>query len=59
MVKWEEITLSKSNGGLGIKKVRIMNECLLLKWWWRFGSEFDSIWKQVILSKYPQTGGAR
>ncbi|XP_028085233.1 uncharacterized protein LOC114286279 [Camellia sinensis] len=36
-----------------------MNECLLLKWWWRFGSEFDSIWKQVILSKYPQTGGAR
>ncbi|KAL7218831.1 hypothetical protein ACSBR2_011994 [Camellia fascicularis] len=53
MVKWEEITQSKSNGGLGIRNVRIMNECLLLKWWWRFGSESGSIWKQVILSKYP------
>lgn len=59
MVKWEEITQSKSNGCFGIRKVRIMNECLLLKWWWRFGSESSSLWKQVILSKYLLFGGSR
>ncbi|XP_028085475.1 uncharacterized protein LOC114286504 [Camellia sinensis] len=36
-----------------------MNECLLLKWWWRFGGESAALWKQVILSKYPQLGGSR
>ncbi|GMP72459.1 hypothetical protein CsSME_00030493 [Camellia sinensis var. sinensis] len=36
-----------------------MNECLLLKWWWRFGSESEPIWKKVIISKYPHNGGSR
>ncbi|CAL5422342.1 unnamed protein product [Camellia sinensis] len=29
-----------------------MNVCLLLKWWWRFGAEEKSLWKDVICKKY-------
>lgn len=29
-----------------------MNECLILKWWWRFGVERKSLWRKVICSKY-------
>ncbi|XP_028102574.1 uncharacterized protein LOC114301812 [Camellia sinensis] len=69
LVKWGEVTQSKSTGGLGIRKVRLMNaclllkwwwrfgSCLLLKWWWRFGSDTDALWKQVICSKYGEVEG--
>lgn len=31
MAKWEVITKNKSLGGLGVRRIRTMNECLLLK----------------------------
>ncbi|CAL5354925.1 unnamed protein product [Camellia sinensis] len=46
------VTLSKSQGGLGVKRADLMNVCLLLKWWWRFGVEEKSLWKDVICKKY-------
>ncbi|KAL7173002.1 hypothetical protein ACSBR2_032465 [Camellia fascicularis] len=55
LVSWDEISKSKSKRGLGFKRIRLMNDCLLLKWWWRFGSENDTLWKQVISSKYSET----
>ncbi|XP_028123599.1 uncharacterized protein LOC114320724 [Camellia sinensis] len=33
MVKWEDITKSVEQGGLGIRRVRVVNDCLLVKWW--------------------------
>ena len=33
LVIWDKATVSKEEGGLGIKKIRVMNECLLIKWW--------------------------
>lgn len=52
LVKWERVTLSKKCGGLGIKKIHVQNLSLLSKWWWRFGSEKESLWAKTIRAKY-------
>ena len=57
MVSWEVITRSKNLDGLGIRRSTDMNICLLLKWWWRFGVEHQTLWKDVICSKYGMGGG--
>ncbi|CAL5391723.1 unnamed protein product [Camellia sinensis] len=57
LVKWKDVSKSKNIGGLGVKRIRIMNVCLLLKWW-RFGAEENSLWKDVICRKYRESGWA-
>lgn len=52
MVCWEKIKQSKDCGGLGVRGIKEMNEALLLKWWWRFGSEKQALWRRIICSKY-------
>lgn len=51
LVNWEKVSMSRERGGLGIKKIKAMNEALLIKWWWRFGTKKDALWKTVICSK--------
>lgn len=57
LAKWDLVTKNKQFGGLGVRRIRTMNECLLLKWWWRFGVENHSLWKEVICRKYGIGGG--
>ncbi|GMP99557.1 hypothetical protein CsSME_00046990 [Camellia sinensis var. sinensis] len=57
MVKWVMVTKNKKFGDLGVGRIRTMNECLLLKWWWRFRAENQSLWKEVICRKYNIGGG--
>ncbi|XP_028118945.1 uncharacterized protein LOC114316487 [Camellia sinensis] len=38
--------------GTGVEKSKVMNDCLLIKWWWRFGYEKDALWRKVICRKY-------
>ncbi|RVW40530.1 hypothetical protein CK203_081511 [Vitis vinifera] len=45
---WDE------NGGLGIRKLTIMNKALLGKWTWRFASDKEALWKHVLEAKYGQ-----
>ena len=52
MVRWEVVSKNKKLGGLGLRRIKSFNQCLLLKWWWRFGVENKSLWKEVICSKY-------
>lgn len=52
LVSWNKVARSKERGGLGIKNLRRMNECLLMKWWWRFGVEKNALWRQVLCNKY-------
>ncbi|XP_028058187.1 uncharacterized protein LOC114276946 [Camellia sinensis] len=33
-----------------------VNDCLLLKWWWRYGSEDKALWKSVVCLRYGRTG---
>ncbi|RVW37131.1 hypothetical protein CK203_084530 [Vitis vinifera] len=42
------------NGGLGIRKLTIMNKVLLGKWTWRFASDKEALWKHVLETKYGQ-----
>ena len=37
MVRWKVLAKSKKLGGLGLQRIITLNQCLLLKWWWRFG----------------------
>ena len=46
----------KEKGGLGIRKLALLNKALLGKWIWRFAHEKDNLWRKVILVKYGQEG---
>ncbi|RVW79938.1 LINE-1 reverse transcriptase-like [Vitis vinifera] len=47
----------KEEGGLGIRKIDLLNKALLGKWVWRYAYEKDNLWKTVIGVKYGQEGG--
>ncbi|CAL5355041.1 unnamed protein product [Camellia sinensis] len=57
MIKWEDLSKGMDQGGLGIRNLRNVNKCLLIKWWWRFACEKDALWKRVICSKYKMGVG--
>ncbi|KAL7222094.1 hypothetical protein ACSBR1_023915 [Camellia fascicularis] len=38
-------------------KIREFNDCLLSKWWWRYGNKDKALWKKVDCSKYETIGG--
>ncbi|KAL7161870.1 hypothetical protein ACSBR2_042363 [Camellia fascicularis] len=52
LVKWLDVTKSVAQGGLGIRRIRDVNVCLLLKWWWKFGNQTNALWRRIICSKY-------
>ncbi|RVW22024.1 putative ribonuclease H protein [Vitis vinifera] len=52
------ICAAKKDGGLGICSLATFNKALLGKWLWRFANENESLWKQIISTKYDlQEGG--
>ena len=51
-VKWESVCHHKSNGGLGIKDIRVMNISLLAKWRWRLLDGNFALWKDVLGARY-------
>ena len=55
LINWEVVCTQKENGGLGIRKIDLLNKALLSKWIWRFAFE-DILWKKVIGVKYGQEG---
>ncbi|RVW27006.1 putative ribonuclease H protein [Vitis vinifera] len=56
LINWEVVCTQKENGGLGIRKIDLLNKALLSKWIWRFAFEEDILWKKVIGVKYGQEG---
>ena len=56
LVKWEVVCTDKNKGGLGLRKLALLNKALLSKWIWRYACEKNSLWKQVIMTKYGQEG---
>ena len=56
LVKWEVVCVDKEKGGLGIRKLALLNKALLGRWIWRFAFEKENLWKKVILVKYGQEG---
>lgn len=37
---------------MGIWNLKIKNQCLMMKWLWRFASSEQALWKDVIHAKY-------
>ena len=56
LVNWEEVCTDKDKGGLGLRKLAMLNKALLGKWIWRYACDKDNLWKQVITVKYGQEG---
>ncbi|CAL5438187.1 unnamed protein product [Camellia sinensis] len=50
MVKWKDLSKTVEKGGLGIRKLRDVNNCLLIKWWWRFGCERARCGKELFVA---------
>ena len=57
LVNWFIVYVEKKDGGLGIKNLSILNKALLGKRCWKFASENESLWKQVIVGKYGEEMG--
>ena len=49
---WKIIQLPKAFGGLNVGNLYHRNLALLFKWLWRFLNEPDSLWKQLVQTKY-------
>ncbi|RVW72687.1 putative ribonuclease H protein [Vitis vinifera] len=54
LVNWEMVCAGKEKGGLGLRKLVLLNKALLGKWVWRFARAKDELWKQVLMAKYGQ-----
>ena len=51
-VKWADICLPKTDGGLGIKDILKFNVALMGRWIWAFASDQQQLWATIINSKY-------
>ncbi|CAL1392719.1 unnamed protein product [Linum trigynum] len=55
LVRWDLCKVSKHNSGLGIVDIKSFNKAMLAKWLWRFASENNSWWKELINTKYSDS----
>ncbi|GJY49029.1 RNA-directed DNA polymerase, eukaryota [Tanacetum coccineum] len=51
-VAWDKVLASKKTGGLGVSSYFALNRALLFKWIWRFVSQEDSLWFNVMKALY-------
>ncbi|GJR33682.1 putative RNA-directed DNA polymerase, eukaryota, reverse transcriptase zinc-binding domain protein [Tanacetum coccineum] len=47
-IAWDKVISPLNQGGLGIGSLKISNQSLLAKWWWRFLNEENALWRKVI-----------
>ncbi|KAJ0876108.1 putative RNA-directed DNA polymerase [Helianthus annuus] len=45
---WENVVTPVKYGGLGFGTLRDANLAMLAKWWWRFKTEPESLWRKVV-----------
>ena len=48
LVSWNKICSLISEGGLGIRSLRLMNQALLRKRLWRFANEKEAWWQSMV-----------
>jgi hypothetical protein len=52
LVNWDNVSMCKEYGGLGIPNLRDLNICLLASWIKRYQADNGKLWKEVIDVKY-------
>ncbi|KAF2302230.1 hypothetical protein GH714_033810 [Hevea brasiliensis] len=52
LVNWNQVTLPKDKGGLGVRTSREMNATFLAKLAWRLLKEEKSLWVKILRGKY-------
>ena len=57
LVKWDIICSNRRMGGLGVRRLHSLNKALFCKWIWRFASEREAFWRQIISGKYGDLEG--
>ncbi|KAJ9562123.1 hypothetical protein OSB04_007283 [Centaurea solstitialis] len=55
-VAWNLILNSREKGGLGIGSIRALNLALLAKWWWRYKTEKEALWRKTIAALHGDSG---
>ncbi|GKB15937.1 putative RNA-directed DNA polymerase [Tanacetum coccineum] len=55
--KKKKVICPRDQGGLGIDGLGTCNQAMLVKWWWRFHTENQAIWRKVICSIHGPLGG--
>ncbi|GJV19940.1 putative RNA-directed DNA polymerase, eukaryota, reverse transcriptase zinc-binding domain protein [Tanacetum coccineum] len=55
--KLESILGPRDQGGLNIGSLKVFNQAMLTKWWWRFLLEENALWRKVIVSIHGNCGG--
>lgn len=55
LVKWEEITKPRKDGGLGLRSMEHMNSAFLSKLGWRLITEDKGLWRDALAAKYMRS----
>ena len=54
LVRWDLVQQSKEKGGLGVGVIEDKNVALLLKWWWKYATTEDQMWKKVVIALHNE-----
>lgn len=44
--------MSKKEGGVSIRDVKMKNKSLMMKWLWKLATSDNLLWKEVIITQY-------
>ncbi|XP_030479414.1 uncharacterized protein LOC115696664 [Cannabis sativa] len=52
LLAWDSICQSKFRGGLGFRRIEVINQAFMAKWAWKALTDKTSIWSMVVNAKY-------
>lgn len=58
-INWDIVTSLKSDGGLGLHKLNIMNKACIYKHGWKLKNSNGGIWCDVVWGKYDRNNDRR
>lgn len=53
-MKWSTVCKAKLKRGLGVRSLSLLNKAFLCNWCWRFSSEKEPLWKNIIKGKFEE-----
>lgn len=53
-VRWKEVCRPLYYEGLGLRSIKETNRTLLSKWLWKYGKDYNALWRNVVSAKYGE-----